>query len=240
MGRLDPKCATPGCKYIAVVDDTRCVRHGGVPPQRTSGVAPLDHMKLCGATRRDGGTCRQPAMRGQARCYKHGGKAPNSLAKAQETLVQTAALEAARRFGLPRNISPLDALAEELHRTQGHVDWLAEQVASHGDVNPAVLAVYQAERAHLMRITQQAISVGLDERRIKVSEMALEAMQTAILATLDDFGIETDQSYVREALARRLEQTLTRRAGRSKRDDVIGAHVIEPMTQTPLPAPVDF
>jgi hypothetical protein len=53
-------------------------------------VAPINHTKLRGATRRDDGTCRQPAMRGQARCCKHGMKTANALAKA-ETFVQSAA-----------------------------------------------------------------------------------------------------------------------------------------------------
>jgi hypothetical protein len=237
MGRLDPRCATPGCKFIAVVDDTRCVRHGGTPPQRTSGVAPIDHMKLCGATRRDGGTCRQPAMRGQARCYKHGGKTPNALAKAQETLVEAAALQAARKYGLPRDISPLDALREELARTQGHVDWLAEQIGH--DTNPAILAVYQAERAHLMRITQQAISIRLDERLRKLHEGSLEVLETALLATLDDLGVNADQVLVRETLARRLEQALLISNPSVDRDDVIDAEVIRD-ARAPLPEPVVF
>ena len=42
-----------------------------------------------------------------------------------------------------------------------HVDWLAEQIEAH-DTNPALLAVYQAERASDADHAAGAISVGLD------------------------------------------------------------------------------
>ncbi len=168
----------------------------------------------------------------------HGGSTPAVVAKNERTVMEAKALEAARRFGLPRDISPLDALAEELHRTQGHVDWLAEQIAAH-DTNPALLAVYQAERAHLMRITQQAISVGLDDRMKKLQERSLEALETAILATLDDLGMNADKTYVRETLARRLEQALVMDAPDANRDDVIDADIVRD-ARAPLPEPVVF
>jgi hypothetical protein len=38
-----------------------------------------------------------------------------------------------RTYGVPVEIDPEDALREEIHRTVGHVRWLAEKVASLGD-----------------------------------------------------------------------------------------------------------
>ena len=53
----------------------------------------------------------------------HGGSIPGAVRKAQETLAERAILDVAAKYGLPRDISAADALTEELHRTQGHVDW---------------------------------------------------------------------------------------------------------------------
>lgn len=42
-----------------------------------------------------------------------------------------------RSYGVPVEIDAEDALAEEIHRTVGHVRWLAEKVASLGEADPA-------------------------------------------------------------------------------------------------------
>src|SRR3954452_4090783 len=101
----------------------------------------MDHMPLCGATTRTGGTCKQPRMKGASRCRIHGGSAPQVRRKAAELRVQAIVERHARHYGVPRNISAIDALTEELYRTQGHVDWLGREVAARPqDAN--LLAVY--------------------------------------------------------------------------------------------------
>jgi len=90
-----------------------------------------------------------------------------------------------------------------------------------------------------MRITQQAISVGLDDRVRKLHEKSLDALVTTILATLDDLGVNADKTYVRETLARRLEQVLYVDAPGASRDDVIDAEVVRD-ARAPLPQRVDF
>jgi hypothetical protein len=56
-----------------------------------------------------------------------------------------------------------------LFRTQGHVDWLEKQLAA--DVNPAWLAVYQAERAHLAKLGQQLLDLGFDPESERVRDI---------------------------------------------------------------------
>jgi hypothetical protein len=204
MGRRDPQCSSEGCTHIAVVDQSVCVQHGGVPPARPPGPpAPIDHMRKCGATRKDGGVCTQPAMRGQARCYKHGGKYPNALAKAEEVVLEGKIIEAARKYGTPREVSPLDAMTEQLNDTMGHVDWLREQVARDG-TNSALLSVYQAERAFLAKLSRDMVVLGVEDRKIKLQAEGIDALERAINNTLGELGVDVDTSWVREVLGRHL------------------------------------
>src|SRR5881296_2819038 len=46
------------------------------------GQMPFSDVPSCGARRRDGGTCRQPAMRPSGKCRMHGGRTPRGLANA--------------------------------------------------------------------------------------------------------------------------------------------------------------
>ncbi|WP_269178518.1 MULTISPECIES: HGGxSTG domain-containing protein [unclassified Modestobacter] len=78
-------------------------------------------MRLCRARRRDGGDCTQPAMKGQERCRMHGGSVPRTRAKAVERVAEAQAVDLANRLGIPRSISAVDALQEELDRTQGRM-----------------------------------------------------------------------------------------------------------------------
>jgi hypothetical protein len=81
-------------------------------------------MPLCGATTRCGGMCKQPRMKGATRCRVHGGSAPQVVRKAKEVVAQAIIERNARHYGEPRSITAVDALTEELARTQGHIDWL--------------------------------------------------------------------------------------------------------------------
>ncbi len=131
----------------------------------------MDHMPLCGATTRTGGMCKQPRMKGATRCRIHGGSAPQVQRKAKELVAQSIIERNARHYGQPRSISAIDALTEELHRTQGHVDWLGQQVAAQPqDAN--LLAVYAAERGHLAKLAGQMVSAKLDEQRSVLDEKA--------------------------------------------------------------------
>ena len=69
-----PDCSVEGCRFREVPGQGVCVEHGGVKEKPSRyGPAPIDHMRLCGARRRDGGLCRQPPIRGAATCRLHGG-----------------------------------------------------------------------------------------------------------------------------------------------------------------------
>jgi hypothetical protein len=107
------------------------------------------------------------------------------------------ARRAVETYGLPRDISPSDALLEEVRYSAGHVAWLREKVAeleadvlvwgvteevdkqaseypgtdttSAASVNVWV-DLYFRERKHLLDVTKAAISAGIEERRVKLAE----------------------------------------------------------------------
>lgn len=109
---------------------------------------------------------------------------PQLQRKAKELVARSVIERYARHYGEPRSISAIDALTEEVHRTQGHVDWLGQQVAARPqDAN--LLTVYTAERGHLAKLAGEMVSGKLDEQRSLLSEQAVEQLwlSTASCAT---------------------------------------------------------
>lgn len=67
-------------------------------------------------------------MHHQRVCYRHGGKAPQNLAAAVRRGQELVAREAVATYGLPVDVSPTEALLEEVRWTAGHVRWLRDRV----------------------------------------------------------------------------------------------------------------
>ncbi len=67
-------------------------------------------------------------MHGQTVCRKHGGKAPQNLNAAARRLGEAEAKAAVVALGLPVDVSPSDALLDEVRWTSGHVQWLRGKV----------------------------------------------------------------------------------------------------------------
>lgn len=72
--------------------------------------------------------CSRDRMHGLEVCSMHGGSAKQSRAAATRRNEEAAALDAVRTLGLPIDISPTEALLEEVRWTAGHVQWLRQQV----------------------------------------------------------------------------------------------------------------
>lgn len=135
--------------------------------------------------------------------------------KAQDAIAEENARQAVITYGLPRDISPTDALLEEVRYTAGHVAWLRGKVAeieaddlvwgkteeaeknatefSGTDTTYAAkpnvwLELYMRERKHLLEVTKAAISVGIEERRVRLEEakgQIVAELIKRILARLD-------------------------------------------------------
>lgn len=153
----------------------------------------------CGSKlRRRQGYCGQTAgwntdHLGTGRCAFHGGLTENHRKAAR---VQQAR-QAVVTYGLPRDIEPGKALLEEIARTAGHVDWLAERVREletdelvwgltkaegvDASETPGVnvteaaavniwLDLYRAERKHLVDVSKAALAAGIAERQVRLAE----------------------------------------------------------------------
>lgn len=118
----------------------------------------------------------------------HGGSAPQVREKAAERVAKASIMEVARQHGMPRNVSPIGALTEELHRTQGARHWLVQQVAAHPQ-HPNLLAVYTAERAHLASLAGDMMRGGVDHRRAVLSEQGLDAVEVASSGRCASWGL---------------------------------------------------
>lgn len=83
----------------------------------------------CKATAKSTGEqCARQAIAGGTVCRVHGGATARSKAAAARRREQEAAQAAVTTLGLPVDISPTEALLEEVRWTAGHVQWLRGKV----------------------------------------------------------------------------------------------------------------
>jgi hypothetical protein len=95
------------------------------------------------------------------------------------------------RYGAELDINPFVALLAEVRRSAGHVQWLGMKVAEAPDDDSLLdswapwLRLYHKERGNLVKATETAIKLGLEERVVRVEERRAELVARVLLATLD-------------------------------------------------------
>lgn len=164
----------------------------------------------CTATAKSTGErCRRQALKGAAVCIKHGASAPQVKAAAKRRLAAEAAANSVVTYGLPVDVDPVTALVAEVHRTAGHVAYLARKIADFesdldlvqvdegpggaAKVAPSVwVELHQRERAHLVRVCQAAIGAGVQEAQVRLMERQAELVVTAMLGLAADLGCDDD------------------------------------------------
>ncbi len=104
----------------------------------------------------------------------------------------------AKRYGAERDINPFIALLEEVRRTAGHVAWLGWKVEGAPtddallDTHVGWLRLYQKEREHLVKVSETAIRLGLEERVVRMEERKAELMARAFIAALEELGLPAE------------------------------------------------
>ncbi len=155
-------------------------------------------------------------------CPAHGGAAPQVKAAGQRRAAAELVRRATATYGLSVEVDPRDALLQEVHRTAGHVAWLAERVEAiaaedlvwgkveevdlppgenhdgglrikHASAPNAWLKLYQEERRHLADVCKTAIAAGIEERRVQLAEQQGAMLAWAIRAILADLDLTPAQ-----------------------------------------------
>jgi hypothetical protein len=169
----------------------------------------------CTSPRKGGGDCHSHRLvRGADKCRMHLGR------KAALVIAEAEARKAVETYGLPRDISPTDALLEEVRYSAGHVAWLRIKVAeleerdliwgmteqaektatefSGTDTTYAATAsmwleLYHRERKHLLDLVKTAISVGIEERRVRLEEAKGQVVAELIRNILGRLDLTSEQ-----------------------------------------------
>jgi len=182
---------------------------------------PHDLAKCAGHAKSSGKQCTAWPIRGGKVCVKHGGKAGQVRAAATRRLQEQAAELAVATYGLPLDVSPTDALLDEVKWTAGHVAWLRARVQEmetdapswgktkredHGAtefpginqtesaVPPVLLDLYQRERKHLVDVCRAALAAGVEERRVRLAESQGQLLAQVIKSILGDLDLTPEQS----------------------------------------------
>lgn len=188
---------------------------------RTGGASCTGHVKASSPERahRKGMPCTKAPVRGGTVCASHGGNAGQVRAAGQRRQQEAAAERAVATLGLSRTIDPSEALLEEVWRTAGHVDWLAQRVRdleqddmtwgtrrvkTGGDdagttqeAGPPVwYELYARERAHLVKVCAEAIKAGIEERRVRLAEQQGALLADVIRRILADLDLTASQQLL--------------------------------------------
>lgn len=205
--------------------------------ERTASPGADEGAPKCAGTNRQGAPCGNAAgfktdHPGFGNCTFHGGSSPNGRKHAQEAIAR----KAVETYGLPRDISPTDALLEEVRYTAGHVAWLRQQVQAlepdalvwgvkeetdhRGGEFPGTdtteaampsiwLELYYRERKHLLDVTKAAIAAGIEERRVRLEEAKGQLVAEVIRRITSRLGLSETQAA---ALPRIASEELRRAA----------------------------
>jgi hypothetical protein len=193
---------------------------------------PTDKPRCKARRSTNGERCKKPPMHGQDVCGTHGGRAPQAKAAAEARIQEAALAATVKTYGLPVDISPTEALLDEVKWTAGHVRWLRDRIGeieqnalswgktsevvkdsgefpgtdtTHSAAPPVLLELYARERKHLLDVCKAAISAGIEERRVRLAESQGALLADVIRRILGDLDLTPEQSAkVSEVVPRHL------------------------------------
>lgn len=193
----------------------------------------MDGAKCDAKSKQSGGPCKRDPCIGLTKCATHCGLSKAERDRiAADFLASQQARRAVETYGLALDVSPTEALLDEVRYTAGHVAWLREKVRELEDADlvwgmteqaekgatefpgtdttfgakPSVwLELYYRERKHLVDVTKAAISAGIEERRVRLAEQQGALVAQVIRSILSDLSLTADQeARVSEIVPRHL------------------------------------
>lgn len=130
-------------------------------------------------------------------------------------------IRATARFGnfpIPEDMSPVDILMNELHRSAGFCHWIEIKFAEEfpdslialGETNyddkgamqtaptneREWIGIWQSERKHLAAVAKMCIDAGVDERRVSLAEKQSEIMFMLINEAFDMLHLSAEQKAI--------------------------------------------
>lgn len=199
--------------------------HAGCPLEGSPHPGCTAHVKGTAPERaeRRGQPCANRPVTGSDVCGVHGGRAPQTKQAAAVRIAEREAERAMVTLGVQRDISPTEALLEEVRWTAGHVAWLRERVQEleHGALVwgetasldkratefPGVdttssaganvwLELYERERKHLVHVCEVTIKAGVEERRVQLAESQGALVAGAIRRILVRLQLSPEQELL--------------------------------------------
>lgn len=150
----------------------------------------------CTANAKSGGRFKNPVVPGTRVCRFHGGAAPQVREAGLRRIAMADAKLAAEQLGLLIDISPEQALLDEVQRCAGMLAFYQARVEELADVNTNSLVwgltkvkvggedggetfeaarsvwlqLFNEERDRLVKVCAAALRAGIEERRVKLAE----------------------------------------------------------------------
>ncbi len=146
------------------------------------------------------------AKDGTTVCSSHGARAPQVKAAAERRVAERKAREAVAKMGkvAPGSVDPLDVLDETLAEVVALKERLGAIVAKLGDESlryegrageqlRAEIAAYMASIRDCVKTAETIVKLGLDERRVRVSEVQVVMLAQGVRRILDDLDLSPRQ-----------------------------------------------
>ena len=174
---------------------------------------------FCGAKNRQGGTCKHPAMLGQARCRFHGGSTPRGLAAGRRRVALQKATRAIEQQGIAPVDDPIGALRELAAEALGLKRYFGDRVAAlesvryeghagAGEQIRAEMTLFGQMFDRSAKLCEALARLGLDERAVRLDELRIAMLVSVLTQVLADPSLGLDakhQAHGRALLADALD-----------------------------------
>lgn len=178
-----------------------------------------DEQRCTATSRQTGRRCGARRVPGATVCHWHGGKAPQTKAKAEERVRTEAARAEAARFAARTDIHPADALLELVHYQAGIVTYWRNRIEDitdadlewgvtrektggddHGTTSEAAphiaYKLLTEAQDKLAAYASAALRAGVDERRVRLAEQQGALVAQVIRGVLDALNLTPEQQQL--------------------------------------------